>query len=508
MVDVYINDVVTEEEIKKWKPNNRILINSPTGSGKSTFIRRNLYQYCKTNDKKILILSNRVALKEQVISELIADGLVPKKPITAENIDLPYQIDDKNSIISVKNYQSIEKRFEYKIPFSEIFRHYDFVVFDEAHYLLNDSFNRKTDYLLELLYPQNLDKIFIFLTATPDGIKTLTEFDSEYGEYTIPKNYNYIKSITFYKSEKALEYILCNIPQNEKLIFFGTCEKSYELSKVIPDSAFYCSQHNKEWSKYSNKDIFYEIVEDKTFKSCKNLFSTSVLDNGVSLEDDLNIDPRPLKHIIIEQPDFTTFLQCLGRKKVKSGETVKVYIKHYSNSELNRFLAGINYSLNTIQKNKELGKDKFLETYKRTNFDDIIYNDGTINIAKQADYEYRKTIYEKMINQSYGTFICKQLNFPTKCAEVIDDDIEASLVQHLLATYENQLQTKDAQKEFIRLFFENIYSPKKTWSRGKSLHTINAILDELKTGYVVLSKKVMIDGERQQVWIVEKGRMK
>ena len=54
----YISDIVTKEEIDKWKSGQRILINSQTGTGKSEFIKNNLYEYCKLLNKKILLMSN------------------------------------------------------------------------------------------------------------------------------------------------------------------------------------------------------------------------------------------------------------------------------------------------------------------------------------------------------------------------------------------------------------------------------------------------------------------
>jgi hypothetical protein len=66
----YISDVITNEEIAKWKQGNRILIHSQTGSCKSEFIKTKIYEYCKDNNKKILLLSNRTLYKKAKFADL------------------------------------------------------------------------------------------------------------------------------------------------------------------------------------------------------------------------------------------------------------------------------------------------------------------------------------------------------------------------------------------------------------------------------------------------------
>ncbi|MDV9712603.1 DEAD/DEAH box helicase family protein, partial [Clostridioides difficile] len=43
-----------------------ILINTQTGTGKTTFIKDELFEYCIKKNKKILYLSNREALDKQI----------------------------------------------------------------------------------------------------------------------------------------------------------------------------------------------------------------------------------------------------------------------------------------------------------------------------------------------------------------------------------------------------------------------------------------------------------
>ena len=117
----YVSDLIDLEDIEQWKDNDAILIKSPTGSGKSHFIKNTLKNYCENNGKTILLLTNRDILKEQNIKELS---------------------EENNNTIDVKNYQQIE----YTILNGKPINSYDIIVADEIHYFFLDStFSRKTD---------------------------------------------------------------------------------------------------------------------------------------------------------------------------------------------------------------------------------------------------------------------------------------------------------------------------------------------------------------------------
>jgi len=92
----YVSDLIKFKDIEQWVEGYIIAINAHTGSGKSYFIKKILKDYCIINKKTILLLTNRDILKDQFIHELIED--------------------DKEGIITVKNYQSIETKIIYNVP--------------------------------------------------------------------------------------------------------------------------------------------------------------------------------------------------------------------------------------------------------------------------------------------------------------------------------------------------------------------------------------------------------
>lgn len=83
-----VSNVVTTDEIKKWRPGDIITIQAPTGAGKSYFIKNILYAIAKKDNKKILMLIHRLNCIEQFQYEI--------------------EEDNKTDIIHLKTYQSIE----------------------------------------------------------------------------------------------------------------------------------------------------------------------------------------------------------------------------------------------------------------------------------------------------------------------------------------------------------------------------------------------------------------
>lgn len=99
---------------------------------------------------------------------------------------------------------------------------------------------------------------------------------------------------------------------------------------------------------------FLNIVEHQQFE-CKVLIATSVMDCGVSIT-----DPE-LRHIVIDQPDKTEFLQMLGRRRVDSNETINLYIKYLSPKNIDSLRArcekNLHFMVNFYRIN-EVGYDR------------------------------------------------------------------------------------------------------------------------------------------------------
>lgn len=166
----YLSDVISDEEIRSWKPGDVILISSPTGSGKSTFVLSKLLPKAVEAGKHILYLCNRKILDEQLtvdtekkLTEFFGEReILPEEQYRALHV-LTYQFCE-----SSKKFNRIEIKNDdgtgYVIDETNI----EYYVFDEAHYFACDAlFNPGTNF-----WPSRIPTagINIFLTATPDPL--------------------------------------------------------------------------------------------------------------------------------------------------------------------------------------------------------------------------------------------------------------------------------------------------------------------------------------------------
>lgn len=482
----YISDIITQSEIAKWVPKNRILIDAQTGFGKSQFVKNELYNHCKKNNKKILLLSNRNALKNQNNEELK---------------------DSKLDVITLKNYQAIESMVLFGSEILELFRPYNYIIFDECHYLTSDAnFSNTTDILLSQIKNPLADKIYIFLSATPDVIR-LYENNFDF-EYIIPKDYSYIENLYFYSKAETLNNILEKIPYDEKVIYFGTALESLELSLLFADSAFICSENNKEFYRKSSKSVSQDIEENACFKP-RMLFSTKVIDNGI------NIIDNKLKHIIIDLFDPIDVIQCLGRKRmIDNNDKVNLYIKNYHGGEIYPRIQRINDKLAQVKELEELGKEEFQKKYARSAFDSVIRNDFEINQAKIIYYKYIKSIAGKMIankdTDGYKRFIAQKLDIEFDNIKVAEEYYEKECLSDILEQYTGKRMYKgDAQELFKEKFFNKLFDPKRRLDyRNRGYNTINTILQEDELPFYItthLDRDTYSQHKNKKYWVVNKS---
>ena len=483
MTKQYISDVITQSEIAKWKPRDRILIHSQTGTGKSQWVKDVLKDYAIKTHNRILLISNRNILKKQNAIEL----------------------GDDNNIIELRNYQSLESAIVYGKELDDLFRKFKYVVFDECHYLLNDSsFNRNTDLLLNKLKYPNEDKILIFPTATPQAILSYSN-SFEY-KYTLPVDYSYIKDIYFYSKEETIENIIRSIPANDQGIYFGNAMEAYDLHNLFREtSSFICSDNNVGFSRRSSKATINKIEEESIFDN-KFLFCTKVLDNGVNL-----ISPN-LHHVFIDMMNPIDVIQCLGRKRnLGENDYINLYIKNYHKGELLPQIKRLDSILSYVKELDGIGKDEFAKKYSRTNIDNIIHKDYTINYAKLYYVRYCLTILKKQFhdpdNIGYKKDILNLLQLNIDNAKVAESYYEAIKIEDIMEKYCNRKLYKDEELELFRNeFFENLFSPQKTRDiRNRGYSSINSILQEDDLQYFITSVKETSGEKRNKhFWFIHK----
>ncbi len=119
-----VSDKITIADIESWN-NDIITIKAPTGAGKSYFVKYTLYNFAKSNNKKILFLIHRTNCVNQFQMEI--------------------EQAKKTDVIDIKTYQKLEILNQtYKTYFD--FSEYQYIVCDEFHYFMGDAaFSKTTD---------------------------------------------------------------------------------------------------------------------------------------------------------------------------------------------------------------------------------------------------------------------------------------------------------------------------------------------------------------------------
>lgn len=305
-----VSDLITNEDIKSWKQGDLITITAGTGKGKTYFIMNKLYDSTERFPLKgkILFLIHRINPRDQFFTEINEDN--------------------KTDLIDIKTYQSIE--IAIKEGNKQILEGYQYIVMDEYHRFLNDSFTTTTDISLDAILKQD-KAIKIAMSAT--GNYMMKYFNEHLNlktiDYEIPLSFDSIRSLRYFKKDSTLEALIADaIEENRKtIVFVDSAKKAYELHQMFgKDTLFNCSTTSRShgYGKYVDKDKIQQMLESEKFKETV-LITTTVMDSGVNIKD------SELTQIICDVRDVVTLGQAVGRKRIMDeGDYIDLIIKAHN----------------------------------------------------------------------------------------------------------------------------------------------------------------------------------
>jgi len=243
----------------------RVFLNSPTGTGKTYFLINKLLPYAIEKKRSIVYISNRSALRDQVINALEHSSLNLKKvSVAGSNNLVVFKYPALNGHITVLNYQSATvflSRENFSLyagyPLSLYQMLYDpepyYVYFDEVHYFFEDAvFNKYTwseytklmeRYIYQVqIFTSATIKDFVnlyaatytlFLTSNKD-VASLTALTKKPSIKYYRNSYSRpVYNVIFYTKE---EFLLDRIKETERekwLLFVSSKKKGEELRKEI-----------------------------------------------------------------------------------------------------------------------------------------------------------------------------------------------------------------------------------------------------------------------------------
>lgn len=328
----YLSEIIGDS-FYEWD-GKKVILKAPTGAGKTTFVLNRVipYYFSKNKKRKVLIICNRTLLKDQYLQSLRRQ----------------YGYYDSVYLCEVMTYQELERYIRNLRDVTNLFVNYSAVVCDEAHYFYSDSdFNKSTYGLLRAILFAGYSKSMIFMSATTEEIAPLIQYSwtdiYEYFELVGTEDINgnvedrqiallvkYSKitkdikvvdnlipednsrfNLCYVSDKKELAKVLAASPY-KSLVFLDDKKGADEFQKLLWDNRLQKSEirviNADTKSEAKNSDLVRCLTISRRYPEfVKVLISTSVLDNGISIED------PDVQNIVIVTLSKTSFLQMLGR---------------------------------------------------------------------------------------------------------------------------------------------------------------------------------------------------
>lgn len=331
-------DYRIEENVPdRWEPKQPVVLSAQTGQGKNYFIENFLIPYLEDLNYRsktkfrILIISNRLALKRQIEIHI--------RDQDNDNEEDEQKIYSFKNVADVMTYQGLLNKKEFLERVQKKKRSgYLFVICDEAHFFTSDAmFNPYTQEILSSIVVLFKKAIRIYMTATPyECLQYICEHE-EYPPvfYHFQRDYSYLNVKAYSEIRELYDDIIKGVNRAEKWLIFiddkAKCQRvKDELEEKGEKMGISLQNDDSKAGKVyavsadSKNDEIYKLIvqEEKLVKGIQVLITTSVLDNGVNL--------TGIDHIVVSDVSKVKCLQMVGRaRKNGSNDSKTLYLKRF-----------------------------------------------------------------------------------------------------------------------------------------------------------------------------------
>ncbi|HBF1250380.1 DEAD/DEAH box helicase family protein, partial [Clostridioides difficile] len=462
-----------------------------TGTGKSLFIREILVPYAIKENKTILILMHRTELREQFEKELHI-SLIKNYAETNCNWIMEH-------LVKVKCYQSTDVNELYC---------FDYIICDEFHYLMSDSWNKITNVMLEELNSIK-DSIKIFLSATQNNVIKLLNAPIEL--CSLKKDIK-VKSVEKTRSDVYLEHIH-HCSTKGKVLNISSLEdakNNYDISVIKGlDTSLLCSRSRSEYKQYNSELVSRLLINEAKFNG-DILFSTTCISTGIDIKD------KNFKFIGIEQLlPKESIIQLVGRKRIKYEVNNKlihdnppvVIVKDFNKKIIEGRIRILKEQLEEYEF-YSVSKESFLKSRRDRN-----YIPTWLELTHNEELVVNYTIIEELKNFLIWLEEVKEYGYPESIAKLLKGrlfDIQSiKCEKELFKSFVNKELDKDAQnllKDMLK---------KKYGFTGKTIgiNSINGFFKDNRIEYIIKSKRVRDKSRnnnkkdnRRTIWIISEHK--
>jgi superfamily II DNA or RNA helicase len=324
------------EEIAHWTPVHPVLIDAPTGRGKSHLFKTELIPRALAQGKTILIISNRVALSCQQKIEILEVLNSPmRKYLTDEGI----RNTERFGSVAIVTYHRLPAFLA--DPENEAFiENLLYVVADECHMMTSDSgYNDFCGYYLKLLTTKFKHAVRIYMTATAwDILYPLAEAEKsswrnyervtgdgllkrEFRLYQFVASYAHI-DLKFFASLESIKKELESNTAEKSIVFIDNKQKGKPFADSLSVKTLYLDKDSKESPEWA------ALLTSQKFDDYDVLVTTPALDCGINVWD------SRVKHIYVVTDDRAALIQMIGRKRCEAGEKITVHVQDLPESKL------------------------------------------------------------------------------------------------------------------------------------------------------------------------------
>lgn len=358
----YISEIIGED-FHNWT-NRKVLLTAHTGAGKTHFIVRKVipYVYSRRNCRntgKVLILSNRTLLRKQYEKAVL------------NSVD---SYSEYSGCCTFMTYQELANKVASMVEVKSLFTDYDAIICDEAHYFYADSdFAPEAYKLLYVVLEAGYYKTMIFLSATMDEVKPFiikawNDIRSNYRissdfmnqsdthsridsnsiliiDHLVEPDYSRLKCFRV-GDLKSLATILAN-DFYKSLVFIDNKDMAGQLQTFFKEEGLKSESiaviSSDNISGKLKSEIVDKMVSDRKL-GVKVLITTSVLDNGVSIEDE------DVRNVCIITNSKLSFLQMIGRVRFIEGvDSIRLIFIDRKATDFERYVSRYNRRVEEIE---------------------------------------------------------------------------------------------------------------------------------------------------------------
>lgn len=360
-------------EIKYWHSGRAVIINAPTGAGKTWFVLKKLVKKAVFMKKNVLIVTNRNPLNISY-KKAVADVVGCTDDYTTVGLKKATKFGD---FVYVANYQGLGNFLKKNSHLQ-----FEYVFCDEVHFFMQDStFNCDTGHVLKMIPRKFSNSVRVYVSATIDEIlPVITEGEmyqwevGHFGElypkgcfrefemgfrwnnapvpllYRMDKDFSKI-ALCFYDNEKeVLDYL--TMLNSQTVAFCHSIKKCKEIGGAFESSLEIDAEYLSK-----KPEILEELVEKEGFEE-KVFATTSVFTNGN------NLKKKSIKNVIITLWDEVEIFQMVGRRRIDQDDPSDGFILYLPIPELGQLqkeISRINKLLNEV---KSLDQDEIELLYR------------------------------------------------------------------------------------------------------------------------------------------------